>query len=871
MLTRIQGWTDFYHTQLNKGIEYRKQHQYELAIKVFLLGIRESTSVLNLLLKKNLLKDNIRAPLCTGIAHFNTLIGHCFLDQHNHEKACTYYLAALKADPSYIDASVNLISIYSADKNFALAEQHAKLALQHKQENTNPMWISFCYSALIHIFYQKNNYKKVVSFAKEALPYFPENSLERGEVCYRYAASLVELNLDLQKAIQLFELAYACNYELPYTAYNLGILYDKENENFYDSKKAIEFLSIAAEFGMPQALYKMSDKLEHGKGCEINDAKAFQFLETAAKQNYAAAQTELARYYTQGIGCEINYDTAMHYAEQAMHTVPLAKYIFSGLLISDAIISNNFSNGRRAIKLLAEVSREGIDEANFLLAKVYRYGQFTPSNFALAELYYRRALNEDCPEYYQELLEFYLERLNSGYLSDAHYRTTQVAIAELQCYSRLSAEEFNNLLSKIEARLKDKSLLCKKVNFDISQINAKGNLAPADKIQAIIKKLSADTIDTINLSIGILKISELFDQCTNGEEIWKKYTPDLILIYKMCWGKIREKVFSTRGLCNLITGTAKLFRYGYDPIIAKYYRNIYSHLFEQHGKNLNYLDMNSLLDSITRTPFSWQYFAPNFLELINQILEAPEKYLAEEQGCASLLYHLAMLDNYKRCTKRFPFKLNNSLLTPFLCHAFNALEKNMLTREDAHQYFLALLYFNHFFSHLFKGLSVKKLADYAAQFSEIEPNVHISQLQKKISHYLSSLPSLKAEQVINTFPVDLLYNDELIIQVEGPHHFYYKDKTGQHHLTLKDLFHDTLLNLRIPGIKCQHKFYKILHLDYKEYEKRNKAYLREALEQEGINLPNRWEQPGILLFRPPMAVPATNAPVKKEEREKLAL
>lgn len=73
-----------------------------------------------------------------------------------------------------------------------------------------------------------------------------------------------------------------------------------------DEKKAFEWLTMAAEAGLPNAQYTMGDVLLRGKGVKQDQSAAVGWYEKASGQGHAEARFKLAALYYAGIGVQKN-------------------------------------------------------------------------------------------------------------------------------------------------------------------------------------------------------------------------------------------------------------------------------------------------------------------------------------------------------------------------------------------------------------------------------------------------------------------------------------------------------------------------------------------------------------------------------------
>jgi hypothetical protein len=124
------------------------------------------------------------------------------------------------------------------------------------------------------------------------------------ESCYRWGATrfVTRRYTDAHAAwLPLAESGHARAQFGLYKLYAGGLGVEKP-----DPKKAVEWLTMAAEAGLPNAQYTMGDVLLRGKGVEKDESAAVGWYEKASGQGHAEARFKLAALYYAGIGVAKN-------------------------------------------------------------------------------------------------------------------------------------------------------------------------------------------------------------------------------------------------------------------------------------------------------------------------------------------------------------------------------------------------------------------------------------------------------------------------------------------------------------------------------------------------------------------------------------
>jgi hypothetical protein len=358
---------------------------------------------------------------------------------------------------------------------------------------------------------------------------------------------------------------------------------------------------------------------------------------------------------------------------------------------------------------------------------------------------------------------------------------------------------------------------------------------PETKVELLLNNFVLALANSVNLATIILKIGNLLDQAKNGRQLFTLHKDEIIEIFFKCKEKLHLKAFSLRGVSNLISGISKFYRHGYHPIMDILFQNLYSHLVIEK-EDLSAKDILAILPAATRIYLNSNIISSQLQALLNFITYKWEDFIASKENLSLIGYSLVVLDNYQKNHSDFKLKINKILLEKACKYSLFTLNNSSLLIESRHQAYLACLYFKHYYPQFLQEPFNLSDAFYTELFASHAKNVKSSKLQKKIFNFISAYISCQSESVINSLPVDIVYQNYLI-HVNGPHHYVFFEES-EYELSPKDFLHITLLNCNLPD-QVNSKYINIL-IDYHQYRLLGAQFIKDKLQANGLKLPNHY-------------------------------
>jgi len=152
------------------------------------------------------------------------------------------------------------------------------------------------------------------------------------------------------------------------------------------SDKVVEFISIlevAADEGDDVANYHLGNIYMEGlEGVKKDYKKGFHYLMRASKSGYARAQYNLAASYKLGEGTTQSREEALHWYALAAAQGHAKAQLQAALIYQE----NGFYS--KAQGLLNLAARQGLVDAQFILAGMFQIGKGTPQNYRSAYIWY---------------------------------------------------------------------------------------------------------------------------------------------------------------------------------------------------------------------------------------------------------------------------------------------------------------------------------------------------------------------------------------------------------------------------------------------------------------------------------------------------
>lgn len=205
----------------------------------------------------------------------------------------------------------------------------------------------------------------------------------------------------------------------------LGVLYARAENDPVRWKKAVRLLQLAAGQGDTEAQYELAGMAAAGRGMPASDAEAFGYMKEAASRGMADAQYQLAAMYAAGRGTAEDDDAAAEWGRRAaaQKHVP-AQFSLGCLLVESddpAVKAEGVSWLKRAAgagsrqaalflaaalargeyklakdeigaeALLKPLAERGDNEAQFVIAWLYMFGEKFAESRALARSYLEMA------------------------------------------------------------------------------------------------------------------------------------------------------------------------------------------------------------------------------------------------------------------------------------------------------------------------------------------------------------------------------------------------------------------------------------------------------------------------------------------------
>ena len=106
-------------------------------------------------------------------------------------------------------------------------------------------------------------------------------------------------------------------YDLAKALFNLGVMYERDDEGTQDYEKAAKWYQEAADQGIAEAQYNLGVMYERGEGVPQDDEKAMELYREAAYQGLAKAQFNLGDMYYSDDGVPQDYKKAVFWYQEA--------------------------------------------------------------------------------------------------------------------------------------------------------------------------------------------------------------------------------------------------------------------------------------------------------------------------------------------------------------------------------------------------------------------------------------------------------------------------------------------------------------------------------------------------------------------------
>lgn len=641
----------------------------------------------------------------------------------------------------------------------------------------------------------------------------------------------------------------------------LAMLYDEPIFGKTDKLKAFNYYwTSAKETRDSYALHQVGVRYYYGIGTDKNFKQAVRCFVEGTKNGIEHSKIMLAMCLINGDGCPSRPYKAFTWLKTcqpgpvrdnalAMSIINCALYeVYPQNYTTDDIIS------------LLQQSSEVMPGPLVTLGQLYHEGFGNiPQSYTQAEFYYQQALLAGSDMAQTRLLSLYNDMLRSNqYQAHKKMEIQQAAKDLLHKLYSIQLDGHQQSLDEIvdELNIKRRNF-CVAVNQDILE-QANNPVKPEVKIRELLEK-HYELMNSVNVATRLLKIGQFSDQIKfDGSGFFAELrdsgmSTNLDKLLTKCEEFIDNGQMGIWGLSNVITGLSKLYQHYYDDRFAKLIDKSLTVIHQQQS------DMNLLsLKSILAASINWPMDASqNLITDIFAIIKDTEELQKQEQAetdKANLLYNLVVLDNYLRSQKHDqhtkPLQVDWSY---WFQHTYEMLmAPSKLTNSQYSQYSMAYLYMSHYLASSIAHLKTDEKHAFTEQLCEQlnqkpleSPNP--STLQKNVEKCIRDKLKFKveSEKVINGLPVDIYLPDHhAIVQVNGPKHYIYKDKGQNRQLSMKDRFHEAIVQIPASKSKTVESDYKIIHIDYQQFNKHDKTHVETELTKAGL-LKNKVTELGV--------------------------
>lgn len=184
----------------------------------------------------------------------------------------------------------------------------------------------------------------------------------------------------------------------------------EDNKNGFDSEFAetlyaenrtdeyVNFISVWASLGDPEAQYALGDCYENGKGVAVNKIAANEWYKRAADQGNPKAQ------FTIGVSF-LGSSAAVEWLQKAADQELILAQLTLGIIYDEGI--GVAKNDKKAFKWYRKAAQQGEAEAQYNLAKCYEYGKGIKANDTLAVQWYTAAAVQGFAEAQHSLAKCY--------------------------------------------------------------------------------------------------------------------------------------------------------------------------------------------------------------------------------------------------------------------------------------------------------------------------------------------------------------------------------------------------------------------------------------------------------------------------------
>ena len=235
------------------------------------------------------------------------LDGYGWVDEpivgQDYTKALEYFTKA--ANQGYASAQTSLGYCYEkgygVKQDYKKAVEYYKIAAE-KGDAFGQYHLGDCYEKGYGV---KRNYKEAVKYYTLSSDQGNINAIAALGTCYRYGKGVkkdLTIARELEKRCwELFDKERAESLIIQakqgdlYCQNELGYCYLYGKGVQYDSEKAVEYFTMAADKGYKESQYELGVCYEKGRGVKQDKSKAIEWYKKAAAQGYEKAKTALKR------------------------------------------------------------------------------------------------------------------------------------------------------------------------------------------------------------------------------------------------------------------------------------------------------------------------------------------------------------------------------------------------------------------------------------------------------------------------------------------------------------------------------------------------------------------------------------------------
>lgn len=609
---------------------------------------------------------------------------------------------------------------------------------------------------------------------------------------------------------------------------------------------AFYYYKLAAENGFQSAYYKVAIKYYKGEGVGPNYQQAFHWFKIAADNGDQAAKLMMADCYRVGAGTKMNLKQALELLSLKPGRTRVER-LLTVLVLYDLDRANRFPSNYSKNEVVETIKQinDGLTVANLLLGEIFRQGLLGQKRDLLsAEHYFLEAMRAGHKEAGEHLLQVYRDMLdgNDQLLNSQNVKEAiqQLLINVFQFSYNEAQKPLDDIIDEIDRTRKQFSIA---INQDIVNSADQRSLSPKDKITTVLAS-QCELANSINVATSIHRIGQISEQIDYGGHDFfvglsrLEYGDSFYKLLDRCQYFMDKRELSLRSLASVISGLSRLYKHYYSERVTDLLVRALDVMANQNPDNLDISLWNTLLASFVRSPLlSHHRLALSLLVLNNNsaLIQNVDNNLGD---LSNVSYHLMVLDNLWRS-----MDMPENLEVNWQAHAHRAVKAlfnpDTLLRHQYSQYCLIFLYLECYRPESVQGIGhdLDYISELARSGLPMEQNVVTpSELQKKVTTYMQNSLNLKqsSEQKINGLPVDIyLAHHHTIVQVDGPHHYRYKNREQNRETSLKDRFHDAIL--QCPGKnRTVRPDYTIVHIDYMALNEHGMKHVDAQLRKANV-------------------------------------